>query len=300
MQNTTTNAVQEVTEKATAPILEFLNYNFFTLGEARITPLSIIYFIIVFVLLIWVSKKLKNLLIDRLLKNTRLDVGVQEAIGTISRYVVLIVGFVVILQSLGIDLTTLNVLAGAVGIGIGLGLQNIANNFISGLIILLERPIKAGDRIEVGDVNGKVVTIGPRSTRIRTNDNITIIVPNSKFISDNVINWSFENATIRFRIPVEVAYDSDVDLVSKVLVETAKANEDVAEKPPPSVRLVEFGESSIKFELRAWSAARLHRPTYFKSSLNFAIHHAFRENGIRMPFPQREVHIRNEPEITAD
>lgn len=283
--------MQEAADKYMKPVIDFLNYNFFTLGNAQITPLSLIYLLLASVILVYASRKLKDLILDRVLSGTRLDIGAKEAIGTITRYIILFLGFLIIIQSVGIDLTSLTVLAGAVGIGIGFGLQNIANNFISGLIILLERPIKAGDRIEVGNVNGKVVTIGARSTRIRTNDNITIIVPNSKFISDNVINWSFENATVRFRIPVRVAYDSDIDLVSKVLIETAKANEDVAETPTPSVRLTDFEESSIRFELRAWSTAKLHRPTYLRSSLNFAILKAFGENGIEMPFPQRDVRL---------
>ena len=173
------------------PIFRLLNYNLFALGDAKITPLSIIYLILLSAALIYISRKLKNLLITRLLQRTSLDTGAQQAIGTITRYLVLFIGFLIILQTVGINLTTLNVLAGAVGIGIGLGLQNIANNFISGLIILFERPIKVGDRIEVAKVHGQVTAIGARSTRIKTNDNISIIVPNSKFISENVTIGAF-------------------------------------------------------------------------------------------------------------
>ena len=275
------------------PVVDLLNYNIFALGEARITPLSLLYLFVLAAALFYVSSKLKQLLINRLLVKTRLDVGAQQAIGTIFRYFLLFTGFLIILQTVGIDLTTLNVLAGAVGIGIGLGLQNIANNFISGLIILIERPIKVGDRIEVDDVNGDVVAIGARSTRIRTNDHITIIVPNSKFISETVINWSFESGMIRFKVPVSVAYSSDVDLVSELLVQVAKENKDVAEEPPPSVRLLMFEDNAVYFELRAWSRARLHRPGLFTSNLNFAIFKKFRENNIVMPFPQRDLHIRS-------
>jgi small-conductance mechanosensitive channel len=207
--------------------------------------------------------------------------------------VVLFVGLLIIFQTVGIDLTTLNVLAGAVGIGIGFGLQNIANNFISGLIILIERPIKVGDRVEVGDVEGDVVSIGARSTTVRTNDSIAIIVPNSKFISENVVNWSFGGEIVRFKIPVSVAYASDIDLVTELLLKIADENEDVAKSPPPSVRLIELGQSALEFELRAWSREKLHRPGLFTSNINYEIVRAFRKHGVEMPFPQRDLHIRS-------
>lgn len=284
--------MQEFRETYLHPLFELLNYDLFALGEARITPLSVVYVLIFSAVLIFISARLRQLLISRLLKRTKLDIGAQQAIGTVTRYVILFVGFLVILQTVGIDLTTLNVLAGAVGIGIGFGLQNIANNFISGLIIMFERPIKVGDRIEVGPVHGKVISIGARSTSIQTNDNIAIIVPNSKFISENVINWSFGDELIRFKVPVGVGYDSDVELVSRLLVEAASENEDVVDSPPPSVRFLEFGDHALLFELRAWSRARLHRPGLFRSNLNFAILKKFREHSIEVPNKQHDIHLR--------
>jgi small-conductance mechanosensitive channel len=287
--------MQEFIDKYLRPMVELLNYNLFALGNAKITPLSILYIIFLVAALIFISNRAKRFLVSTLLARTRLDVGAQQAIGTIGRYFVLFVGLLVIFQTVGIDLTTLNVLAGAVGIGVGFGLQNIANNFISGLILLIERPIKVGDRIEVDDVNGEVVSIGARSTTVKTNDSITIIVPNSKFISENVINWSFGGGIIRFKIPVGVAYDSNIDLVTEVLLRIAEENEDVAENPPPSVRLVELGSSSLQFELRAWSRAKLHRPGFFASNINYEIVRRFRKHGIEMPYPQRDLHIRSSP-----
>ncbi|HMQ02680.1 MAG TPA: mechanosensitive ion channel [Pyrinomonadaceae bacterium] len=282
-----------IVERNVNNVSELLNYTLFSLGNAQITPLTIAYLFIFSGVLIYLSAKLKNFLVGKLLQRTKLDVGARQAIGTVTRYLVLFVGFLVILQTVGIDLTTLNVIAGAVGIGIGFGLQNIANNFISGLIIMFERPIKVGDRIEVDDVHGEVVGIGARSTSIRTNDNITIIVPNSKFISENVINWSFGDSLIRFRVPVGVGYDSDVDLVSRLMVEAANENNDVVDEPPPSVRFLEFGDSALVFELRAWSRVRLHRPGLFRSNMNFAILQKFRENNIEIPFPQHDIHLRS-------
>jgi small-conductance mechanosensitive channel len=284
--------MQEFIDKYFRPIVDLLNYNLFALGNAKITPLSILYIVFLVAALIFISNRVKRLLVTRLLAKTRLDIGAQQAIGTMGRYFVLFIGLLVIFQTVGIDLTTLNVLAGAVGIGVGFGLQNIANNFISGLILLIERPIKVGDRIEVDDVSGDVISIGARSTTVKTNDSITIIVPNSKFISEKVINWSFGGGIIRFRIPVGVAYDSDIDLVTDLLIKIAEDNVDVADNPPPSVRLVELGSSALQFELRAWSRAKLHRPGFFASNINYEIVRRFREHRIQMPYPQRDLHIR--------
>ena len=179
------------------------------------------------------------------------------------------------------------------GIGIGFGLQNVASNFISGLIILFERPIKIGDRIEVGVIEGDVVEIGARSTKVLTNDNITVIVPNSKFITENVVNWMYNGPTVRFRVPVNVAYGSDIQLVERLLLEVARANSDVLKEPEPVVRFIGFGESALKFELRPWSTTLVHRKGKLFSSLNSAIYQSFQVHGIEMPFPQRDLHIRS-------
>lgn len=268
------------------------NYKLVSFGSVTVTPETLLYLLVLTVLLFWFSKRFTRFLIERLLGKTQLDIGARVAIGTIARYLILFVGLLVILQSAGIDLTAFNVLAGAVGIGVGFGLQNIASNFISGLIILLERPVKVGDRIEVGDIDGKVIAIGARSTRVRTNDNITIIVPNSNFIEQNVINWSFEDQSVRFRLPIGVAYESDLGLVKKLLLEVAAENADVLKDPGPAVRLIEFGDSSINLQLWVWTRDKLHRRTVFLSALNFAVWEKFAEHGIEIPFPQRDLHVK--------
>ncbi|NJM52247.1 MAG: mechanosensitive ion channel [Blastocatellia bacterium] len=217
-----------------------INYRIFTFGGAEITPLNIVFLVILTVLLFWLSNKFKNFFVERLLGKTQLELGARVAIGTIVRYIILLLGSLIIIQSVGINLTTLNVLAGAIGIGVGFGLQNIAGNFISGLIILFERPIQVGDRIEVGEVDGKVMSIGARSTTVRTNDNITFIVPNSKFIEEAVVNWSFRDQSVRFRVPVGVAYDSDLNLVKRLLLEVSEENPDVLKEPKAAVRLIKI------------------------------------------------------------
>jgi small-conductance mechanosensitive channel len=255
------------------------------------TVLQVIVFVSITVLL---ARASRQVLLKRILSKTPLDLGVQHAVATFTQYLVLAFGFLVGLPTLGINLSALSFLAGAIGVGVGFGLQNVTNNFISGIIILFERPIKIGDRIEVGDVNGDVVHIAARSTTVRTNDNIAIIIPNSSFISSNVINWSHGDSKVRFRVPVQVAYDSDIRLVEKLLLEVAKDNENVLEDPPPRVIFKEFGESALKFELRVWSSRLLHRRGVLISQLNFAIFEKFKQEGVRIPYPQLDLHVKTQ------
>lgn len=275
-----------------AQVREFLNVPLLTLGGTQVTLWTVISFIALVVLLFYAARKIRTLLVERLLTRTHLDLGARQAVGAITRYVVLLLGLLIILQTVGINLTTLNVLAGAVGIGIGFGLQNVASNFISGLIILFERPIKVGDRIEVEQIEGQVVEVGARSTKVLTNDNITVIVPNSKFITENVVNWVYRDGRVRFKIPVSVAYGSDVRLVERLLLEVAEESANVLRDPAPVVRFMEFGESGLAFELRAWSTSLVHRKGKLMSELNFAIYDKFVRHEVEMPFPQRDLHIR--------
>jgi len=270
----------------------YFNVPLLTFGNNHITIQTMISLVVFSGLLFYVTGRLRKWIVEQLLSRTKMDIGSRQATGSIIRYFIIVIGFIIILQTVGIDLTALNVLAGAVGIGLGFGLQNIVNNFISGIIILFERPIKVGDRIEVGNVEGDVVRVGGRSTEVVTNDNITIIIPNSKFITENVINWSHNDRKVRFRIPVTVAFGSDVRLVERVLLEVAEEDSDVLDKPAPGVRLMEFGDSGLCFELRAWSTTLIHRKGLLISNLNFGILAKFSQHGIEIPFPQRDLRIR--------
>lgn len=282
---------------------EFLNAPLFRIGNSGITLWTVVYLLILLVVLIYVSGKIKYWFAEKILVRSKLEPGVRQAAGSIMRYLIIVVGLLIIMQTVGIDVTTLNILAGTVGIGVGFGLQNIANNFISGLIILFERPIKAGDRIEVGEVEGEVVSIGARATTVVTNDNIAIIVPNSSFIAENVVNWSYTDPKVRFKVAVSVAYGSNPRLVEKLLLEVASRNPDVLKDPAPVVRFLEFGDNGLLFELRAWNTSHIHRKRKLISDLNHEIHEAFSANGIVFPFPQRDVHLRwasTESEIKPD
>jgi small-conductance mechanosensitive channel len=269
---------------------------FVRMGRSEISVFTIFQVLIFIIVILVLARTARRVLLNRVLRKTTLDLGIQHALATFTQYLVVVFGFMVGLPTVGIDLSALTFIAGAVGVGVGLGLQNITNNFISGIIILFERPIKIGDRIEVGEVNGDVVHIAARSTTVRTNDNIAIIIPNSSFISSNVVNWSHGDSKVRFRVPVGVAYGSDVRVVEQLLLEVAKENENVLEDPAPRVIFKEFGDNALKFELRVWSSRLLHRRGVLISQLNFAMFDKFKEHGIRIPFPQRDLHFKVDPE----
>ncbi len=262
----------------------------------RLSGEQIVRLIILIVLVFWLSGRAKNLLYSRFLKRSGMDRALQYAISQVVGYVVLIAGIVLVFQNNSSwNLSTLAVFAGALGVGLGLGLQNIASNFISGLVILAERPIKIGDRVEVGELAGMVTEIHARSTTIVTNDNISIIVPNSRFIEDTVTNWSHGDPKVRFRIPVGVAYGSDVALVKSTLIEAGKQHPSTLPKPEPTVFFDSFGDSSLNFELVVWSDEMSYRPLRYKSDLNFAIERGLRKAGVTIPFPQRDVHFYPHP-----
>jgi small-conductance mechanosensitive channel len=241
----------------------------------------------------WLSSRTKRFLFHRFLAQSGLDRSLQYAVAQIVSNIVLIVGIFIVLDNAGIHLGALAVFAGAVGVGVGFGLQNIASNFISGLVILAERPITIGDRVEVAGIAGQVQHIRARSTVIVTNDNITMIVPNSKFIDSPVTNWTYGDPRVRFRIPVGVAYGSDMEKVRTALIAAGKENPHTLKDPEPSVFLEKFGESSIEFELVVWSSEMSYRPRRYRSDLNFAIEKNLREAGVELAFPQRDLHIRS-------
>lgn len=264
----------------------------FSIGSTSITFSLIFYLLASSLFLLFVSKKLKNILVNRILKKYGLEYGTSKSIGTIFYYFLIVIGFFVIIQATGIDLTGLSLIAGALGVGIGFGLQNVTNNFISGIIILFERPIKEGDRIEVGDIRGDVVKISARSTTILTNDNISIIVPNSEFINSKVINWSHNDRNVRFQFPVGVAYKEDPKLIRKLLIDVSAENHGVLKKPSPEVLFENFGDSSLNFKLAVWTSDYIDKPNILKSQLYFAIFKKFRENNIEIPYPQRDLNLK--------
>ena len=274
-------------------IKDWLDIPLFVTGTTQVTPWTIVSAVVLFTLLLWSTNKIKNWIVLTLLAKSRIDIGVRQATGSIVRYVFIAIGFIVILQTVGIDLSTVTVLAGALGIGVGFGLQTITNNVVSGLILLFERPIKIGDRIEVGQVTGDVVNISVRATTVITNDNIAIIIPNSEFISSKVTNWSYTTRDVRFNFPVGVSYREDPEIVRKLLLEVADSHPGVLKDVKPDVLFQEFGDSSLNLILRVWTRAYTDRPGVLRSELNYAISRKFREHGIEIPYPQRDIHIKD-------
>lgn len=274
-------------------LMDVLSFELFHLGSSPITLLTIFKFVLLAALVIVAESALRRIVLHRVLTRTHLDEAMRFAVARITGYAFLTLGLYLALTFVGIDLSSLAVLAGAVGVGLGFGLQNIVNNFISGIIILAERPIAIGDRVEVNGVAGQVTRISLRSTVVVTNDNISVIVPNSSFISETVVNWSHGDPKVRINVPVGIAYGSDVEKFRRAMMEVALAQPEVLDEPAPNVFFIGFGESSLDFEVAVWTAEMLRNPKRFRSELNYAIERALRQNGIEIPFPQRDLHIRS-------
>jgi len=254
---------------------------------------SVFLLLILFASVIIVERIVQKQLIRRFLCRTKLQPSLQFGLSRIIGYTLIAVGFYVAFQLVGVDLSSLAIIAASLGVGIGFGLQNIINNLVSGIIILAERPISIGDRIEVGGVAGRVTKIQIRSTTVVTNDNITMIVPNADFISNTVTNWSHGDPKVRIRVPVGVAYGSDLKLLQQLLLEAAAEHPKALRDPTPVVLFTEFGDSSLNFELGVWTQEMTATPIHFTSEMNFIIEKKLRENGIEIPFPQRDLHVRS-------
>ncbi|WP_281616298.1 mechanosensitive ion channel domain-containing protein [Flammeovirga sp. SubArs3] len=261
------------------------------IGGKEFTPLSILGILLAFVTVFVISSKFRNMLARNILPKYGLDESVSYNIGTIFRYAFISIGCIVIFQSSGINLNSLSVLIGALGVGIGFGLQTIADNFISGIIILFEQPIKVGDMIEVDSIRGKVVEINSRSSTIQTNDNITVIVPNSQFISNNVINWSHNERRVRIGIPIGVSYNEDPKEVKRITLDVVKKIDGILQTPTPDLIFTEWGDNSINFILNVWTVKYYSQPMVLKSNIYYALFERFKEEGISIPFPQRDLNI---------
>ena len=268
------------------------SFSLFSLGEAQLTIGTIVRAVIGFVIAVAVARVLRVNVALRMLEQTPLERGLRFAIARIVYYVALAIGVLIVLDTIGVDLTSLSLFGGLLGVGIGFGLQNIASNFISGIILLLERPVRVGDVVTVGDTQGVIQSISIRVTRILTYDNVMIYVPNARFIDDAVINWSSEDVKVRIRINVGVAYGSDVELVRGLLFRAAHESTVVLTKPEPTVWFTDFGNSSLDFALLVWVPSPDHRMGV-ASDLRFAINRLFAEYDVEIPFPQTDVHIRS-------
>ena len=238
------------------------------------------------------SSIVQKLLMDKVLEKRRVETGIRVSIARLVHYVLIFIGFVVALLALGFEFTKLTIILSALGVGIGFGLQGVVNNFVSGLILLFERPVRVGDYIEIGGKWAEIRNMGRRATTVQTFDQADVIIPNADLVTNQVTNWTLSNRLVRVAIPVGVAYGSDVPLVMKTLLACATASSKVAKTPEPQVLFLSFGESSLDFELRVWVPNAEQRLTV-KSELHQEIDRSFREAKIEIAFPQRDLHLRS-------
>ncbi len=261
-------------------------------GEIEITPAILLTAVLIILVAYGISRLLQRILRRGVFERIRLNEGSQSAICRLLHIIIMCIGVFIAIEYTGINLTTLAAVSAVLLVGIGLGLQNITHNFISGLILLFERPVQEGDFVEVGGVQGSVQAVNAYSTKVETLDKVTIIVPNSHFLSENVINWSYQDSKVRIHVSVGVSYGSDVELVAEALLEVGRAHPEVLSDPEPQMQFLGFGDSSLNFDLLVWIADPT-RQYFVVSDLNFAIVQAFRERDITIPFPQRDLHVRS-------
>ena len=270
----------------------FLDTRLFTIGTTEVTLSAIFMFLFILLVVVILSRLFARKFLERILIRLQIEEGTRYTFRRIIELTLILIGAIIAFQSIGINLSGLAVIFGLLSVGIGFGLQNITSNFVAGLILLFERPIKVGDRVTVGGVEGDVMDINIRSTTVRSLNNIAIIVPNSEFVSSQVVNWSHGDRKIRLDIEVGVSYQSDLDTVLRSLKEVALENPEIIRDPEPDVHLREFGDSSWNMKLRIWIDNPKRHPVV-RSEINCAIVRKFRENGVEIPFPQRDFHLRS-------
>lgn len=279
-------------EEIHALLKSIFNFTLFKLHQTPVTLSSVFMFFFVLTIFYIISKFFSNTIFNKLLAKFQIEEGLRFTLKRITYYLIMITGMVVAFQFVGIDLSGLAVIFGLLSVGIGFGLQNITSNFVAGLILLFERPIEIGDRITIGDTEGDVTAINMRSTTVQSLDNISIIVPNSEFISSQVINWSHGDPKVRMVVKVGVSYNSDMSMVNQALTEVAGSHARVLKKPKPKIIFNGFGDSAWNMELWIWLGSP---KNYYqvRSEINREIILKFRKYGIEIPFPQTDLHVRS-------
>jgi len=271
---------------------DFLSFRLFRVSGTDVTVASVLISLAILVGTWIAAKAVRKLVVDRLLARTHLAVGARYTVGRVLSYMIFAAGGMLALNALGINATSLAAFGAALGVGLGFGLQDIVKNFVAGLIVLFERPVAVGDRIEIDNQMGDVIEIRTRSTVIRTNDEVYLIVPNSKFITDTVTNWSYRSSRIRFHVPIGVAANSNPRLVEEALLASASRVADILPEPAPTVYFKGFGAYTLDFELLCWTKQMLSRKPAFVSEVNHAMWEELTRRGIEIPNPQRDLHIR--------
>ena len=263
------------------------------LGGVRISLLLLIKGVIVFTVLLKVASSGSNILEKRILNLEELTPSVQVLLSKALKITLIAIAVIVALGSLGINLSAFAFIGGAIGVGIGFGLQKVVSNLVSGIILLLDRSIKPGDVIEIGETYGRIQSLGARYVSVATRDRTEYLIPNEDFLTTQVINWSFSDTFVRLKIVVGVSYDSDVHEVMQLMVEAAAGIPRVMADPKPVCQLKNFGDSAIDMELRIWIRDPENGISNVSSAVRVAIWDTFKEHGIEIPFPQHDVHIKS-------
>jgi len=282
-------------------IWSYLTFRFIDSPNLKVSAARLVIGIALLVLSLFFSGKLSSLLDRRIARRTHINPGLRYTIARLLRYLLITIAIVAVLKgAFELDLTSVAVVFTALSVGIGFGLQYIAADIASGFILLFEQPIRVGDRITIGDDEGDVQSIKLRTTIIFTNDRIAIIVPNSRLVSQRVINWSYGDPRARIAIPISVATTSDVNVVTETLLRAAEGVENVLTDPPPKVQFLKFGDYSLDFRLLVWTRQPNRHPQ-IKSDINYRIERLFRETGIEIPYPKQEFLLRQlKPEADVD
>jgi small-conductance mechanosensitive channel len=269
----------------------------FDIGALRLSVWALVKGVILLTLMLWFAGAIGHLLDRRLIGNEDLTPSMQVLIGKIVKVVLVAVAFFVALTSIGVDLTALAVFSGALGLGIGFGLQKVVSNLVSGMIILLDKSIKPGDVITLGETFGWITSLRSRYVSVVTRDGREYLIPNEDFVTQQVVNWSFSSRNIRLEVAFGVAYDSDPHQVREVAIAAAKAVERVARSPEPVCHVTDFADSSIDFVLRFWIQDPERGVANVRGQVFLALWDAFKEAGIAIPFPHREIVLRGPVEL---
>ena len=282
-----------------SPLLELMDALAFNLGESRISLLSAVKLTLVIVLAFTLALWLAELLNQQLKKAKHVTPSMQVGFSKVSKVLLITIAFLVALNAVGINLSSLAVFGGALGVGLGFGLQRIASNFISGFILVLDRSIKPGDVISIGDSYGWVHELKARYVVVRNREGVDTLIPNENLITSEVTNWSYEDRNVRLKITVQISYDDDPEQAMELMLQCAHKSKRVLDLPEPTVMLKTFADSGIELELRVWIGDPEQGPDSVRSDINLAIWRAFKQHAITIPYPQRDLHIKSGSIVTA-
>ena len=278
--------VQTAQEILEAPLIK--------VGDTQLNTLRLLTAMLVVVVVVWLARWSREVTY-RWIYAAIADLGIRHSLAVFTQYFVVLVGILIALRALGIDLTTLTVFAGALGVGLGFGLQNVANNFVSGILLLIERPLRTGDVVNIGSNEGEVTRIGIRSLTVRTWDNQEVMIPNAEVISNPFTNWTHSDNLMRTVLYVGVSYEADPHRVREIIEGELARNPEVLRNPEPQIFLWEFADSAVNFRIQYHTDLLRSSRFAVRSTMLYALWDRFHAEGIEIPFPQRDVHVRSLP-----